>query len=63
MCPLNKKKQNTTMKRYRCEMDDREYLTSFHQLKDAKNYRSKENFKYLSRYIRIFDSKKGIYII
>lgn len=51
------------MKRYRCEMNDGEYLISFHQLKDAKNYRSKENFKYISRYIRIFDNKKGVYII
>ena len=51
------------MKRYRCEMDDGEYCASFHQLKDAKNYRSKENFKYFSRWIRIFDNKKNVYII
>ena len=43
-------------------MDDGEYLTSFHQLKDAKNYRSKHNFEYISRCIRIYDNKKHIYI-
>ena len=43
-------------------MDDGEYCTSYHQLKDAKKYRSEENFKYISRYVRIFDNKKRIYI-
>ena len=51
------------MKRYTCKMDDGQYLTSFHQLKDAKKYRSNNNFKYISRWIRIYDNKKGIYII
>lgn len=51
------------MKRYICEMNDGEYRASFHQLKDAKKYRSDNNFKYISRWIRIFDSKKDIYII
>ena len=51
------------MKRYSCKMNDEEYLTSFHQLKDAKKYRSNNNFRYISRYIRIYDNKKGIYII
>lgn len=50
------------MKRYECRMDDGEYLASFHQLKDARKYCSEENFKYISRYIRIFDNKKCIYI-
>ena len=43
-------------------MDYGQYLTSFHQLKDAKKYRSNNNWKYISRYIRIFDNKKGIYV-
>ena len=43
-------------------MDDGEYCASFHQLKDAKKYRSNNNWKYISRYIRIFDNKKGIYV-
>lgn len=51
------------MKRYTCKMDDGQYLTSFHQLKDAKKYRSNNNWRYMSRYIRIFDNKKNIYII
>ena len=51
------------MKRYTCEMNDGEYRASFHQLKDAKKYRSNNNFKYISRWIRIYDNKKGIYII
>lgn len=51
------------MKRYKCVMDDGEYCTSFHQLKDAKKYRSDNNWRYISRWIRIFDNKKGIYII
>ena len=51
------------MKRYTCKMNDGQYLTSFHQLKDAKKYRSNNNWRYISRYIRIFDNKKNIYII
>lgn len=51
------------MKRYECLMDDGEHRASFHQLKDAKKYRSDNNWRYISRYIRIFDNKKGIYII
>ena len=56
-------KNNNNMKRYRCEMNDGEYCASFHQLKDAKKYRSDNNWRYISRYIRIFDNKKDIYII
>ena len=59
----NNKTTTTIMKRYSCEMDDGEYLCSFHQLKDAKKYRSENNFNYISRWIRIFDNKKNIYII
>ena len=44
-------------------MNDGEYCASFHQLKDAKKYRSNNNWRYISRYIRIFDNKKDIYII
>lgn len=50
------------MKRYTCMMDDGEYCASFHQLKDAKKYRFENNFRYISRYIRIYDNKKGCYI-
>lgn len=50
------------MKRYEVQMNDGEYVTSFNQLKDAKKYRSENNFKYISRWIRIFDSKKGAYL-
>ena len=51
------------MKRYECRMNDGEYCCSFHQLKDAKKYRNENNFRFISRWIRIFDNKKGIYII
>ena len=51
------------MKRYTCEMDDGEYRASFRQLKDAKKYRSENNWRYISRWIRIYDNKKHIYII
>lgn len=44
-------------------MNDGEFCASFNQLKDAKNYRSKHSFKYISRYIRIYDRKKNVYII
>lgn len=50
------------MKRYIVEMNDGEFLKDFHQLKDAKAYRAKENFNYISRYVRIYDRKKGHYI-
>lgn len=50
------------MKRYICEMNDGEFCQDFHQLKDAKAYRNKENFNYISRYVRIYDRKKGQYI-
>ena len=43
-------------------MNDGEFLQSFHQLKDARNYRAKNNFNYISRYIRIYDNKKNCYI-
>ena len=49
--------------RYRCEFDDGESIQSFNQLKDARKYRSENNFKYLSRFIRIYDNKKGMFII
>lgn len=51
------------MKRYECVMNDGEHCASFHQLKDARKYRSEHNFEYISRYIRIFDRKKGKYLI
>lgn len=51
------------MKRYECMMNDGEHCCSFHQLKDARKYRSENNFKYLSRFIRIYDNKKGMFII
>lgn len=50
------------MKRYICEMNDGEFCKDFHQLKDAKAYRTKENFNYISRHVRIYDYKKGQYI-
>ena len=50
------------MKRYICEMNDGEFCQSFHQLKDARAYRTRENKNYISRYIRIYDRKKGQYI-
>ena len=51
------------MKRYECRMNDGEYCASFHQLKDAKKYRSENNFRFISRWIRIYDNKKNTYII
>lgn len=51
------------MKRYKCVMDDGEYCASFHQLKDAKKYRSENNFRFISRWIRIYDNKKRNYIV
>ncbi len=51
------------MKRYTCMFDDGERMQSFHQLKDARKYRSENNFRYISRYIRIYDNKKNAYII
>ena len=56
-------KQQKIMKRYECRMDDGEYCASFHQLKDAKKYRSDNNFHFISRWIRIFDNKKNVYVI
>lgn len=50
------------MKRYQCLMDDGEFLQEFNQLKDARKYRSKHNFEYISRYIRIYDTKKHRYL-
>lgn len=50
------------MKRYVCIMNDGEFCKDFYQLKDAKAYRTKENFNYISRYVRIYDRKKGQYI-
>lgn len=43
-------------------MDDGEFLAEFHQLKDARRYRSLHNFEYISRYIRIYDCKKRMYL-
>lgn len=51
------------MKRYECKFDDGEYICSFHQLKDAKKYRSENNFRFISRSIHIYDNKKEIYVI
>ena len=50
------------MKRYIVEFDDSEYITSYNQLKDARKYRADNNFRYIFRYIRIYDAKKGIYL-
>lgn len=50
------------MKRYTCEMDDGEFLVSFNKLQNARKYRAKNNFNYISRYIRIYDNKKNCYI-
>jgi hypothetical protein len=58
----NHYKKQKIMKRYIVEMNDGEFLKDFHQLKDAKAYRAKENFNYISRYVRIYDRKKGHYI-
>ena len=49
--------------RYRCEFDDGQHIQSFNQLKDARKYRSENNFRYISRFIRIYDSKKCIFIV
>lgn len=49
--------------RYTIEMNDGEYITSFTQLKDAKKYRRENNFKFISRWIKIFDCKKNIYVV
>lgn len=43
--------------------NDGERIRSFHQLKDAKKYRSEINFRYIQRYIRIYDNKKNMYVI
>ena len=51
------------MKRYECRMNDGEYCWSFHLLKDAKKYRDENNFRFISRWIRIYDNKKRTYII
>lgn len=51
------------MKRYECRMDDGEFRASFNQLKDAEKYRNENNFKYISRWIRIYDNKKHKYIV
>ena len=56
-------KNNNNMKRYECRMNDGEYCCSFYQLKDAKKYRDENNFRFFSRWIRIYDNKKRTYII
>lgn len=43
-------------------MDDGEFLMSFNQLKDARKYRNKNNFSYISRSIVIYDVKKNVYL-
>lgn len=43
-------------------MNDGERCCSFHQLKDARKYRSENNFKFISRYILIYDNKKNVYV-
>lgn len=54
--------KNKDMKRYECRMDDGEFLKSFNQLKDARKYRSENNFNYISRSIVIYDTKKNVYL-
>lgn len=44
-------------------MNDGEYCASFHQLKDAKKYHAENNFCYISRYIRIYDNKKNVFVV
>lgn len=51
------------MRRYECHFNDGQFICSFNQLRDAKKYRSKNNFNYISRSIRVYDSKKNEYII
>lgn len=48
--------------RYSCRFDDGEHIRSFNQLKDARKFRSQNNFKYISRWIRIYDNKKNVYL-
>lgn len=45
------------MKRYQVQFDDGEFICSYYQLKDARKYRRKNNFNYISRSIRIYDAK------
>lgn len=51
------------MKRYRVEMNDGEFRASFHQLKDARKYVTAHWHDYISRYHRILDVKKNIYVL
>lgn len=51
------------MKRYQVQFDNSEFICSYYQLKDARKYRRKNNFNYISRSIRIYDAKKHEYII
>lgn len=41
--------------RFKCMFDDGETIQSFHTLAEAKEYRSKNNFRFLSRRILIID--------
>lgn len=50
------------MRRYQCLMNDGEFVAEFNQLKDARKYRAQHNFEYISRHIRIYDTKKCVYI-
>lgn len=45
-----------TLKRFECRMNDGEYCCSFNTLEEAKQYRSKNNFCFISRYIIIYDN-------
>ena len=50
------------MKRYACYMNDGEFIMDFWQKRNAKKLRDEMRFKYISRYVIIYDSKKKIYI-
>lgn len=48
--------------RYECKFDDGQHIKSFNRLANAKKFRRENNWKYISRYIVIYDSKKNVYI-
>lgn len=41
--------------RFKCIFDDGEFIQSFHTLAEAREYRAKNNFRFLSRRIIIVD--------
>lgn len=50
------------MKRYEVRFDDGEVFKSFNRLKDAKNFREKNNFNFISRNLVVYDNKISDYI-